>query len=527
MDLDSVFLKVGDFGPYQWVYNYLLCGLASLYAAPYCLSYVFTSLDLSYRCFIPECESVDDAHFVTSWLKVAIPYDETKGLAKCERYLSVNGSDTGCTVGSFNRSIIVPCTEWIYEYPFEKNILTEFNMQCNENQWKLTLVGTLNTIARILGMPLTAFISDRFGRRYVIIFGTCLSCLFGTLRALSTTYEMFVTLEVLDAFFAAGFYNCAIVLAVELISPENRIWATLIINCMYTVGDIWIGTIGYYWRNWRPFLLIIYGPGVLFLSYFWIMPESIRWLISQQRYDEAAVIINKMADWNHVKLEYDVRESLSMSKSTEDTKTPHLSYIQTIVLAAKSPTLMSRLAICSFCWMTCSFVWYGVTQQATLIEGDLFINFIISSLMQFPAYFSCVLLSGYGRKKPLALCLFLCAVASLSSWLIPADGVLFRVSLVMLTKLIISSAFLFLMLLSAEMFPTELRHSMVAAANMFGMIAQSFAPQMPLLVTYFGTYFPMLVYSITNILAALLCFFLPETSTAKLTDTIKAARNQN
>ncbi|KAL1462792.1 hypothetical protein WDU94_014599 [Cyamophila willieti] len=521
MDLDSVFLKVGDFGLYQWVYNYLLCGLASFYAAPYCLSYVFTSLDLSYRCLIPECESVD-GKFFASWLKDAIPYDETQGLSKCERYLPINGTDT-CTAYSFNKSVVVPCTEWIYEYPFEKNILTEFDMQCADNQWKLTLVGTLNAMARIMGMPLTAFVSDRFGRRYVIIFGTCLSCLFGTLRALATTYEMFLTFEVLDAFFAAGFYNCAIVLAVELISPEKRIMATMIINCMYTVGDIWIGTIGYYWRYWRHFLLIIYGPGVLFLSYFWIMPESIRWLISQKRYEEAAFIINKMAHWNNVKLDFDVKESLSMSKSTEDTKAPQLSYIQTLVLAAKSPNLMSRLAICSFCWMSCSFVWYGVTQQATLIEGDLFINFIISSLMQYPAYFSCVLLSGYGRKKPLALCLFLSAVASLSSWLVPSAGVVFRVSLVMITKLIISSAFLFLMVLSAEMFPTELRHSMVAAANMVGMIGQSFSPQIPLLVTYYGQYFPMLVFAITLLISAMLCFFLPETSKAKLTDTIKEA----
>uniref|UniRef100_A0A8D9E0J8 Organic cation transporter-like protein n=1 Tax=Cacopsylla melanoneura TaxID=428564 RepID=A0A8D9E0J8_9HEMI len=527
MDLDSVFLKVGDFGPYQWVYNYLLCGLASLYAAPYCLSYVFTSLDLSYRCFIPECESVDDAHFVTSWLKVAIPYDETKGLAKCERYLSVNGSDTGCTVGSFNRSIIVPCTEWIYEYPFEKNILTEFNMQCNENQWKLTLVGTLNTIARILGMPLTAFISDRFGRRYVIIFGTCLSCLFGTLRALSTTYEMFVTLEVLDAFFAAGFYNCAIVLAVELISPKRRIWATLIINYFYTFGDVLIGTIGYFVRYWRHFLIILYLPGVLFISYFWIMPESIRWLISQKRYDEAAAIIEKMARWNKVQLDFDVKESLCKSSGGEDSNSPKMTYLQSVLEASKSPTLMFRLAIISFCWMNCSFIWYGVTQQATLIQGDMYINFIISSLMQFPAYLLAVIVSGFGRKKPLSLAFVSGAVTSLASYLIPSESLILRISLVMISKLIISCAFLFTMVLSAEMFPTELRHSMVAAANMFGMIAQSFAPQMPLLVTYFGTYFPMLVYSITNILAALLCFFLPETSTAKLTDTIKAARNQN
>ncbi|KAL1453684.1 hypothetical protein WDU94_010004 [Cyamophila willieti] len=344
---------------------------------------------------------------------------------------------------------------------------------------------------------------------------------------MSTNYVMFVTLEALDAFFAAGFFNCAIVLAVELISPERRTRAILIINYFYTSGDVLIGIVGYFVRDWRQFLLIIYVPGILFISYFWLMPESIRWLIAQKRYDEAAAYIEKMARWNKVQLDFDVKESLVRTGGGEDTKTPKMSYLQSLLEAGKSKTLMSRLAICSFCWMTCSFVWYGVTQQATLIPGDKYINFIISSVMQYPAYLLATIVSlRFGRKKPLSLAFTFGAVSSLASYLIPSGGPIVRITLVMVSKLIISSAFLFLNVLAAEMFPTEVRHSMVAAANMFAMIAQSFAPQMPLLVTLFGTYFPMLVYSISNIVAAVLCFFLPETSKAKLTDTIKAAKEQ-
>ncbi|XP_026688577.1 organic cation transporter-like protein, partial [Diaphorina citri] len=206
-------------------------------------------------------------------------------------------------------------------------VIFQFDLHCNENKWKLTAVGTLSIVARILGMPLTAFVSDRFGRRYVIIFGTILSCLFGTLRALSPNYETFLAFELLDAFFAAGFYHCAVVLGVELISPSKRIWATIIINCAYTVGDIFLGTVGYYFRYWRHFLLVIYLPGAFFISYFWIFPESIRWLVSMQRYDEAAKIIEKMARWNNVKLDFDIKEALSMSKSAEEkSKEPQLDY---------------------------------------------------------------------------------------------------------------------------------------------------------------------------------------------------------
>jgi hypothetical protein len=56
-----------------------------------------------------------------------------------------------------------------------------------------------------------------------------------------------------------------------------------------------------------------------------IFPESIRWLVSMQRYDEAAKIIEKMARWNNVKLDFDIKEALSMSKSAEEkSKEPQL-----------------------------------------------------------------------------------------------------------------------------------------------------------------------------------------------------------
>lgn len=57
--------------------------------------------------------------------------------------------------------------------------------------------------------------------------------------------------------------------AVELVSPKNRLWVTFIINGAYTIGDVLVGSVGYYFRYWRHFLLIIYLPGGLFISYFW------------------------------------------------------------------------------------------------------------------------------------------------------------------------------------------------------------------------------------------------------------------
>lgn len=44
--------------------------------------------------------------------------------------------------------------------------------------------------------------------------------------------------------------------------------------------------------------------------HFRVVPESIRWLLSQNRMAEAKVIINKAAKMNHVHLEADILDKL-------------------------------------------------------------------------------------------------------------------------------------------------------------------------------------------------------------------------
>lgn len=41
------------------------------------------------------------------------------------------------------------------------NVYLQFKIMCQENDWKRTLVGTLNNAGQFIGLPIGGFLSDR------------------------------------------------------------------------------------------------------------------------------------------------------------------------------------------------------------------------------------------------------------------------------------------------------------------------------------------------------------------------------
>ena len=69
----------------------------------------------------------------------------------------------------------------------------------------------------------------------------------------------------------------------------------------------------------------------------------------------------------------------------------------------KTPNLRKNTLIQYFNWFTTAFVYYGLTLNAdTLIPGNVYINFCVSGLIEFPAYILCLVVIHFlGRRIPL------------------------------------------------------------------------------------------------------------------------------
>lgn len=71
------------------------------------------------------------------------------------------------------------------------------------------LSGTLNSVGTLLVLPITGYISDRFGRKVALIINVFNIGLFGLIRAFSVNYPMYMVLQLVQTTLGAGTYSSA------------------------------------------------------------------------------------------------------------------------------------------------------------------------------------------------------------------------------------------------------------------------------------------------------------------------------
>lgn len=80
-------------------------------------------------------------------------------------------------------------------------------------------------------------------------------------------------------------------------------------------------------------------------------------------------------------------------KSFGQSPTPTAS--ETFSDAVKSKILFLRLIHCSFTWISCTFLYYGLTMHSVSISENIYLSFIFSTAVEIPAY----IIYYYGNEK--------------------------------------------------------------------------------------------------------------------------------
>ncbi|XP_026480787.1 organic cation transporter protein-like isoform X1 [Ctenocephalides felis] len=624
LDLDSVLRELGQFGKFQLI-NYLFICLPILFSAIFTLSYVFTAGQVEYRCLVPECEQVtfqnrssfliaDEGKFEPSWIQNVLPFDAGGKVSQCTRYkLSgynfktetepipspinhlqdlqnkpiqndelpniedkkksfLKDNTNQCSSLHHPTNETESCDILVYKNG-EKTIVNEFNLTCEDQEWKRTLIGTVNNIGQFVCLPLSGFISDRYGRRTVLVFGIVISGVMGIIRSFSTSYIMFLIFEFLDPALGSGVYSAGFILGMELVGPKKRVLGGAIISCCYALGEAVLGLAAMWLPDWRILLRVLYTPALLFVVYPLLIPESVRWLMHKKRHNEALKIIMRCAKTNDVVLselalgvltpkEEEALRKNSLKQNDEctylnpdqkynrgyqtekrlisngvDTANNHQQFSSAgsqkitkkanypILTVLKSKFLLLRVANCSFCWLTNTFVYYGLSLNSVAVDGNKYYNFVLVSLIEIPGYIFTYLISNkFGRRSSLCASLLISGLSCVVSNYVDAETAWLRLTLYLLGKFSITVAFTVLYVYTAELFPTSLRHSLLATCSMFGRIGSMVAPQTPLLARFMPS-LPMLMFGGCAIISGLLILQFPETLDTRLPDTVQEAED--
>lgn len=154
--------------------------------------------------------------------------------------------------------------------------------------------------------------------------------------------------------------------------------------------------------NYRVFLVTIYTPALLIALYFWLVPESVRWLISQGKYNRAMKILNRTAKQNNRKISEKsleiVRNTCTNAKGVENGENECATNITAIF---QNRSLIIRLIMCSLCWIAVVFVFYGLSVNATKITDDSnkYLSYMTTMIAEVPAALITYFLLKYiGRR---------------------------------------------------------------------------------------------------------------------------------
>lgn len=91
-----------------------------------------------------------------------------------------------------------------------------------------------------------------------------------------------------------------------------------------------------------------------------------------------------------------------------------------IMQILNSSVMLTRLLVCSFCWLTNTFVYYGLSLNSVAFAGDKYINFILVAIVEIPAYFLTWFLTDYiGRKTTLSSSFLLSGAFCLAIQFVP------------------------------------------------------------------------------------------------------------
>ncbi|CAL4943310.1 unnamed protein product [Urochloa decumbens] len=167
-----------------------------------------------------------------------------------------------------------------------------------------SLLSSVVFAGMLIGAFTWGFISDRYGRRTVLLLSTLLTSGLGFLSALSPNYLCLIALR----FFVGIGVGSGHVFSswfLEFVPAGNRGTWMVIFSFFWTIGTVLEASLAWVVLSslsWRWLLALSALPCFLLLPFFRITPESPRYLCAQNRMSDAAAVLERMANANQAAL---------------------------------------------------------------------------------------------------------------------------------------------------------------------------------------------------------------------------------
>uniref|UniRef100_A0A8C5WNZ6 Solute carrier family 22 member 3 n=1 Tax=Laticauda laticaudata TaxID=8630 RepID=A0A8C5WNZ6_LATLA len=417
---DEVLKQAGDFGKFQKKAFFLLCQTGITFSFLFVGIVFLGRAPEQYWCRIPcvselkkQCEWTLEEEY-----NITIQASSLVNFSQCEGHdIKCNDTRHNCTYplahltnNNFTGESFTTCQDgWLFKKP-HSTIASEYDLVC-DNKWIIDITQSILNIGFLVGGFVLGYAADRFGRITIYLFSCFGAGLCGLIVAFAPNIVVFSIFRFLQGIFGKGTWMTSFVLVTELVGSNHRRVVGIVIQMFFTLGVVILPGIAYLIPTWQGIQLVTTLPNFLFLLYYWLVPESPRWLITRKKAKKALQIMQSVAKENGRNLPVHFSE---ITVSDEDVRNPSLFDL------VRTPQMRKFTLILMYAWFTSAVVYQGLVLRLGLIKGNLYLEFFISAVIELPsAFLILATIDRLGRRSLFASGTLVAGVACLITAFLP------------------------------------------------------------------------------------------------------------
>ncbi|XP_037099075.1 solute carrier family 22 member 6 isoform X5 [Syngnathus acus] len=372
-------------------------------------------------------------------------------------------------------------------------------------------------VGMLLGSLVGGALSDRYGKRPVLLFCVCVQPLCGLVPAVFPQPTLFLAVRCLTGVCCCCINNCSVSLAVEWTAPSARLWSPVFLGFCFSLGTMAGALLAWLSPTWTQLHLSLALPHFICLPLFRSVlacpcfTSGVSALVGANGEDGCSVPLLSWKCCQQAILGVDLLEKQSAAQTAQSPSD---------LLPFKHPTVLLRLSIMGYLGAATALTYYGICMNIGSFGVNIYSAQFFSGLSEAPSLL--IPLVRLDRRPFSMLTLCLSGSACLVSLLLSryqCDAMLVM-SLALLGKFSILATIYILSLYSIELFPTVVRQRCMAVVDLCYRLGCLFSTLFPPNPEGAIPLVAMLIYSSGPIIGCGLCRLLPETSGTLLPDSL-------